>query len=269
MIIDFHTHTFPDALAPRAIAKLEQNANIRSKSDGTKQGLLSHMNTAKVAVSVLLPIATKPEQTASMLEEVYRTNDAAASAEENSPTLISFGSLHPLNDNYKSLLRQMKEHQVIGIKLHPAYQGLPFDATPFLRIISYAQELGLYVLTHAGYDIGMPECEFACLSHILPALNHLDCSKLILAHMGGYGEWDKVEQTLIGSHVYLDTAFSPLPQAQLTRMIQKHGADRILFGTDHPWQTQTASIKAIQSLPLSSAETTAILGGNAALILNR
>mgnify|MGYP007049221200 FL=1 len=38
MIIDFHTHTFPDQIAASAIARLSNNAHIEAHSNGTAGG---------------------------------------------------------------------------------------------------------------------------------------------------------------------------------------------------------------------------------------
>lgn len=260
MIIDFHTHTFPDAIAARAIDKLASQAHTTPNCDGTNKGLLAHMKQSGVDMSVLVPIATKPEQTHGINELAYQTNSTESK-------LISFGSVHPLNDDYKQILRDLKTHNIKGIKLHPAYQGMYFDDVAYLRLISYAQELDLYVLIHAGMDAGLPECDYASVSHIIPALDKVDQSKLILAHMGGYGEWNSVEKYIVGSDVYFDTSYSPLPKEQFVRIIKKHGTDKILFGTDSPWTNQKTAVDTILSLGLSTAEINQILYGNASVIL--
>ena len=260
MIIDFHTHTFPDTIAARAVQKLASQAHEIPKCDGTNKGLLAHMEQSGVDVSVLVPIATKPEQTYGINELAYQTNSTQSK-------LISFGSVHPLNDDYKHILRDLKAHNIKGIKLHPAYQNMYFDDTAYLRLISYAQEMGLFVLVHAGMDAGLPGCDYASISHIIPALDTLDQSKLILAHMGGYGEWESVEQYIAGSNVYFDTSYSPLPNEQFARIIKKHGTDKILFGTDSPWTNQKTAVDNILSLGLSTAENNQILYENASKIL--
>ena len=40
MIIDFHTHTFPDPIADAAIDRLSRQANITAYTCGTAAGLL-------------------------------------------------------------------------------------------------------------------------------------------------------------------------------------------------------------------------------------
>ena len=64
MIIDFHTHAFPDAIAERAIAGLVESANglYPPCSDGTLDGLKENMKKFGVDMSVVLPVMTKASQ---------------------------------------------------------------------------------------------------------------------------------------------------------------------------------------------------------------
>ena len=62
MVIDFHTHIFPDKIAAKTIAHLEEVGNIKAATDGTLNGLLASMERCGVDMSVILPVATKPSQ---------------------------------------------------------------------------------------------------------------------------------------------------------------------------------------------------------------
>ena len=64
-ITDFHTHTFPDAIAERAIAGMQQNSHAKAFGTGTLTGLLDSMEQAGIARSVILPVATNPLKIAS------------------------------------------------------------------------------------------------------------------------------------------------------------------------------------------------------------
>ena len=86
--------------------------------------------------------------------------------------------------------------------------------------------------------------------------------------------WNEVEEKLLGLPIYLDTAVvqnDKLPvkisDEQLKRMIDKHGADKILFGTDSPWSDQSESLKLLRTSGLTADELTAIEGGNASALL--
>lgn len=139
-----------------------------------------------------------------------------------------------------------------GIKVHPVYQGVDFDDPRYLRILDRCGELGLIVLTHAGLDIGFPGQVNCSPEMVLRAVEQAGPLQLILAHMGGWRNWDQVEELLPHTHVYLDTAyalgriahrgdghFAPeeldlMSKAQFLRMVDTFGAHRILFGTDSP-----------------------------------
>ena len=62
MLIDFHTHTFPDKIAAAALEQLGTRAGISPHTDGTYQGLKDAMARDGVDISVVLPVATNPAQ---------------------------------------------------------------------------------------------------------------------------------------------------------------------------------------------------------------
>lgn len=280
MVIDIHTHTFPDQMAQTAIHKLQSVSRTHAFSDGTNRGLADSMARAGVDRCVVLPVATNPRQ-------VYHINDSAAkvNAAGLETGLYSFGCIHPDTPDYREELARAADLGLRGIKLHPAYQAAHIDDIRYLRILDRAAELGLIVLTHAGVDIGLPYPVYCTPEGVLRALDQVGPVTLILAHMGGWRQWDQVEALLPNSNVYLDTAFSygkitPLEgcafpdegrqmmeQAQFLRFVQKFGARRLLFGTDSPWGNQASDVAAIRALPLSEAEKQAILGGNAQQLL--
>ena len=121
MYIDFHTHAFVDAIADRAIAKLENTMMTSGYPDptppvtrGTVGELLEKLDEWEVDRAVVLPIATKPSQEKTI-------NDWAASA--MSDKLYFFGTVHPDAEDAFDELERIKALGLKGIKLHPDYQG--------------------------------------------------------------------------------------------------------------------------------------------------
>ena len=43
MIIDAHTHTYPETIAKRAIEKLEKNSGTKAHTNGVQSGLMASM----------------------------------------------------------------------------------------------------------------------------------------------------------------------------------------------------------------------------------
>ena len=280
MIIDFHTHAFPDELAGRAVSKLSAMSHIPAFSDGTYRALSASAREAGIDLSVVLPVATSAKQVATINATAARVNEHTRET-----GLFSFGGIHPDTPNWREELGHIAALGFKGIKLHPVYQGVDFDDPRYLRILDRAGELGLIVITHAGLDIGYPG-EVRCSPEmVLRALRQVGPVTLVLAHMGGWRQWDQARELLAGTSVYLDTAFSLgaftplddgyyapeelhlLDQEGFLRIAETFGTDRLLFGTDSPWSAQRRDIDWIRALPLSQQQKDAILGGNAQRLL--
>lgn len=278
MIIDFHTHTYPDKIAAKTVELLSGRSGTRPQSDGTLEGLETDMEKRHIDMSVVLPVATSPKQYKHLNEFALAENQ-----QFDKTHVWSFGGIHPDNDNYKEILRDIKDKGLKGIKLHPDYQGAFFNDIRYKRIISYATELGLIVVTHAGQDIGLPDVVHCTPAMAEEVLDDVQPDKLVLAHMGGWQMWQDVLDRLCGRNVYFDTAFSygSIPYREgydhrwklmnehlFKDIIQKHGAERILFGTDSPWTDQAEAVTDIEGLGLSEDDRSKIMGENAQKLLN-
>ena len=276
MIIDMHTHIFPDNMSAAVIDKLSRTSKSVAFSDGTVSGLINSMQKSSIDLSIILPVATKPQQ-------VEKINNSSSNIPYTE--LISFGCIHPDYENYSQELSRIKNLGFKGIKVHPVYQNTDVDDVKYLRIFEKAAELDLIVVTHAGLDIGFPgvnRCSPKMLRHVVDEIGNF---KFVLAHMGAWKNWDEVPEYLADTEVYIDTAFSTgtitprsdsiwqpeelklLNENQFMVLFNAFSAERILFGTDSPWSDQGDSIKFIEYLPISEGDKLKILGGNAAKML--
>lgn len=266
MIIDFHTHIFPDRIAPRTIAKLEKIGKTRAFTDGTQNGLLASMERSGVDVSVVLPVMTSPEQFETVNRFAAQLNEAYEHKEKR---LYSFGGIHPDSPDYKKQLREIQSLGLKGIKLHPDYQETFFNDLKYKRIISFASELGFVVSVHAGYDPGYPDRVHCTPKMAREVLDEVKPPKLVLAHMGGFKRWDEVEEHLVGQDVWLDTAvvFGEISDGQFIRICRNHGPDKILFATDSPWSGQKESVEYFSNMDMTEKEKRLILTENAKKLL--
>ncbi len=281
MIIDFHTHTFPEKVSSNIVDHLGKVAHIKPFTNGSVGGLRASMDLAQVNYSVNLPVMTSPDQVEKINNSMIISNE-----DWRRHGIISFGGIHPDYEDYKSELRRLRENHIPGIKLHPAYQNVDLDDIRMMRIIDYASEQGLIVLVHAGIDIGIYDHNYSSVSHILKVLHEVHPDKLVLAHMGNWGCWDEVEHYLAGAPVWLDTAFSigpitPNPnqneipytrileEDDFIRLVRKHGTEHVLFGTDSPWKDQLDYVDRTQALPLSDDEKNKIFSENAISLLKK
>lgn len=267
---DFHTHAFVDSLAERAMGALKNTADnsvvagIEPVTDGTLRDLRRLLLECGISGAMILPIATKPTQQTAI-------NNWAAEITGNG--IYSCGSIHPDAENALEELERIRSLGLCGIKFHSEYQNFRPDEERMMPIYEKAAELGLFVVFHGGWDpltkdevLAVPE-SFAHIAERVPELT------IIAAHMGGMKLFDDAEKYIAGKYrnIYLDTGFITgyIDDSQLLRIIRKHGADRILFASDAPWDDPRHEIELIKKLPLTDNERELIFYKNAERLLGK
>lgn len=244
------------------MAALEKSGGQKAVIEGTVPALVESMRRAGVDASVLLPIATKPSQ----VESINRF----AAQQNRKNGIYAFGSVHPDYPEWKDALRRIKETGLYGVKLHPDFQGHFIDEPCMVAILQEAGRLGLPVLVHGGMDVSFPDVHRCTPSRVARILPEIEGVTLIVAHLGGYRYLDDVEQYLVGQPVYLDTSFvlGRFDQGQILRILLAHDPNRILFGTDSPWDGQEEAIAQLKGLQLPAGLEEKILSGNAKRLLS-
>lgn len=271
MIIDTHSHTFPDKIVESAIASMEQKIVdtqgfvVKATKAATNDTLSKAVIDAGIDISIICPVATNIAQPQKINR---RAVDLNAGVEEHH--LFSLGAIHPDCENYKEILDEIVAMDLKGIKIHPDYQNTFFDDEKYLRIMDYAANKGLVIVTHAGEDVGIPGTIHCSPDKVLNVWKHIQPEKLVLAHMGGWRQWDEVEEKIVGLPLYFDTAVCQrkdmpvhISNEQFVRMIRNQGVDRVMFATDSPWFDQKTALNAIRNCGLTEDELRLVLGENA------
>ena len=260
MVIDFHTHCFADSVAASALPVLEAECGVKALHNGTISGLRSCMQRCGINISVVQPVATKPSQV-SVINAWAREN--------RSNDLHFFGAVHPDDKDFISTAQQLKKDGFVGVKLHPDYQKFITDDERMMPLYQALADIGLIVLFHAGVDIGLPNLVHCTPLMIRRVMDTVPDLVIVAAHMGSHALWHDAEELLLGRDLYLDTSYSwyQLGESGMMRMIEKHGADRVLFGSDSPWTCQDTGVAQIQSLPLPPRDIERILFRNAQRLL--
>ncbi len=265
MIIDFHVHTFPDRVAPKAVGKLANISGIIPFTDGTVDDTLAKMDVNGIDRSVCLNIATRPGQ------ERTVNDTAAALFEKTGGRLIGFGSVHPDSPDAIEELARAKEIGLRGIKFHPDYQEFMVEERRMWPLYEALQELGLFVTFHSGWDCYSPDhihCFPEKAAEVAKAFPRL---RMCFAHFGGLRMWDDVFKYLAGlENVYFDTAMAAtmkLEPVLARNIIAKHPRDNIMLGSDCPWENPAVSVDYVLGLGLSDNMTESILYKNAEKVL--
>ena len=202
MIIDIHTHTFPEHIAARALAALQANCHTALFSDGTEASLRACEARAGVDLAVVQPVATYPDQ-------VSRINKAVlARPPRLREGVLSFGAMHPACPVWEAELEQLAAAGVPGIKLHTPFAEVDMDDPRTVAVLKKCRGLGLLVLIHSGWDIGLPGRAEALPAKIRRAMDAAGPVRLIAGHMGGWRCWEEAARLLPETGVCLDTSFS-------------------------------------------------------------
>jgi predicted TIM-barrel fold metal-dependent hydrolase len=93
--------------------------------------------------------------------------------------------------------------------------------------------------------------------------------KLIAPHLGAWDDWEEVERLLVGRPVVFDVAFvlGFMDPTRLRRILLRHPADCLVFGSDSPWADQPEALRGVLALDLPEERLQALLWGNAARLL--
>ena len=259
MKIDVHTHLMPDRIAERALQAMAQMFPWKVPYKNTVAAIKAHMQEAGTDKSIVLGMAMEARH-------VRPANDWLISIAD--AQLVPFGAIHPDYPDKVGEIRRLRAAGIKGIKLHPMVNQFYIDDP---KMFPMYEEIGdtMVILTHAGkLHTDREETLYAAPQRILNVLHRFPKLRIIAAHLGGFYMLDEAERTLVGHpHIYIDTTWPPsvgeVGAEVLTKIIRKHGADKVVFGTDFCLVSQKEDGAVIERLPISTAEQERILGDNA------
>jgi predicted TIM-barrel fold metal-dependent hydrolase len=264
-IIDFHTHVFPDEIAPRALQALSEHSGpYKPCTDGTLSGLLSSMDRAGIRLSVVASIATKPTQ----LWPIFEFSRKIKS--ERIYPLVSF---HPENslEQVRQLLERAQQAGIKGVKLHPMYQGFSIDEERMYPYYELLLQRGFFVVFHTGYDIAFPGNLQASIERVASIASEFPELQIVTTHTGGWRQWERLELLTPFENIYTEVSMT-IPETgreRFTELLMSFPEDRVFFGTDSPWTDQAEMIGKLLNLAIPEPLREAILYKNAIQFLKK
>lgn len=243
--IDFHTHVYPDAIAPKAAESVRQFYSLGNRAmDGTVSMLLRQGQAAGTSRYVILPVAMRPERT-------RHINDYILQQVAQQPAFLGFGTIHAAMDNLVEEVDYIWEKGLRGLKMHPDSQVFAIDDARLFPV--YEQIQGkLPVLFHMGdvrYDYSHP----ARLRRVLELFPEL---QVIAAHFGGYGMYDEAYTQLKDTNCFFDVSSSLMfmEDGVAETYINRYGAERFVYGSDYPMWNPQEEMQRFLKLRLTSQQ---------------
>lgn len=255
-IIDVHTHIFPDKIAVRAADNIVDYYSIPRQGDGTADGLFEGARDFENIRFVVSSAALRPDRA-----EVG--NSYLLKCAQEDKRLVPLASFHPLMgvEAAQQELARAKGLGAKGVKLHPDFQHFDIDDPVAMEIYRFCAELRLPILFH----VGDTKCDFSHPRRIVTVMEKVPELTVIAAHMCGYSVWDEAKKYLIGTPVYTETseALLGMDAGGLYELIELHGIDRVMFGSDYPlWNTKFA-FDGVEQCGLSESEKDLLYAENA------
>ena len=277
MIIDFHTHIFPEWLRDQRSTYLERDATFAElygsprATMATAGELVQAMDEDGVDLSVVMGIGWCDQ---GLAREV---NDYIIDSVGRQPQrLVGFAGVSPAwGDMAAKEAERCARAGLRGIgELHPDSQGFDLgDTATMAPLMEVARQHRLIVTTHSSEPVGhlyqgkgrtKPEVLWRFIE------SYPDVT-VVCAHWGGglpfYALMPEVADAL--GNVYFDTAASPfLYDTRVFDVVPTLiGAQRVLLGSDFPLLRSRRLLAQVRGSSLSEPDRDAITGGNAARIL--
>jgi uncharacterized protein len=259
LIIDCHTHIFPDKNAASILENTAKLFNVPTFGAATAADLLKKMDSCGISHSVIHMVSPTAAG-------VLDTNTWLIKLKQD--RLIKFGTLHPAFKKVEEEIIRLKDGGVKGVKFQPDVQQFtPDDKKLTYAIYEALAKHGLKVMFHVGGEPLPSPRDRSKPSMILNIARDFPGLKIIAAHLGGLNMWEDVYEMLAGMpNIYLESSLSYefIKPVMAEKIMRRHGHDKIFFGTDYPFGDIKTSLAAARSVPfLTAEEKEDVLGRNA------
>ena len=278
MIIDFHTHIFPENIRGDRNAYFTGEPAFKLLYDTPKSKLagaleiIDSMDATGVDKSVIFGFPWKNADTCT------RHNDYIMDAVSRFPgRLIGFGCFDPSGRGAAAEAARCLEAGLSGIGELAFYEsGIDREACDRLApVMALCEEKGAPVLIHTNEPVGRhyPGKTPITLAQIYHLIERYPKNRIVLAHWGGgiffYALLKKAVKDRL-RNVYVDTAASPfLYQPEIHHYAKNLlGLEKILFGSDFPLISPSRYFKELEDSGLSADEIKQISGLNAEKLLS-
>lgn len=207
------------------------------------------------------------------------SEEIAEGAAEHPDVLIPFGSVDPHRGEaaVRRARRLVEEYGVRGFKFHPSLQAFSPNDPAHSALWAALEELGVPALFHTGQNgigAGLPGGRGIKLRYSNPLLlddvaADFPALTVILAHPSVPWQAEAISMATHKANVFIDLSgwrpryFPP----ELTRAAGGMLRHKVLFGTDYPLISPERWLEDFQELGIDPAHHTAILKGNASLLL--
>jgi predicted TIM-barrel fold metal-dependent hydrolase len=283
LIIDSHVHLF----SPKVIENVSQKTGLVERLHLRVQGaeeritldkLKQTMHQAHIDTCLLLPTAGK--------DGVAKTNDRYWKITQETTGVLTAGTLHPGYPDNPVEIERFKNRGIKGIKFSSFSQGFALDAPGTIDLFNLLhrenkdQNQQFFVVLDTFYEahrfFGTSPRYTTTPERLGRLVKQFQGIPFIAAHMGGLtAPFEDICNYLPpSSNLFLDTSNTAhtLSKQEFIHLLNTHGAEHVIFGTDWPWFDPAAEMALIsaylEEVGFSLKDKDAVFGGNIARLLS-
>ncbi|MEZ4860345.1 MAG: amidohydrolase family protein [Caldilineaceae bacterium] len=248
MIIDVHTHVFPNNSVFFGNF-LAEASRMRSQTIDLITRYEHYCATAPDCQAAIC-FGGKAKLAGLWVDD----RDVAAYVQQDPARLIGFLSIDPTQPQWEAELEYgHQELGLRGIKLMPMYAGFFPQEARLNHLWTYAQRHGLPVLLHTGTTfVSQGWIETTLPRHIDVVARRFPEVRIIMAHLAHPYEGECVAVIRKHPHVYADVSalhYRPWQLFHSLMLVHEYGVwNKLLFGTDYPITTVAESLAGLRDL---------------------
>jgi hypothetical protein len=248
MIIDVHTHVFPnqrvfsDTFIAEASRARKEPINLVTR--------YADYDATRAGCGMAICFGGKARLSGVWVDD----RDVAAYVQQDPTRLIGFLSVDPTQPNWEAELEfGHQELGLQGIKLLPMYAGFYPQEARLNYLWHYAQQHNLPVLLHTGTTfVSQATIETTLPRHVDVVARRFPEVRIIMAHLGHPYEGECVAVIRKHPHVYADVSalhYRPWQLFHSLMLVHEYGVwNKLLFGTDFPFTNVADSLAGLRSL---------------------
>lgn len=257
MIIDCHCHIFTGSVIRNVVSKTELIRELHLDAGAAARFGVEDLATSirQHDISCILFPTAPPENVAS-------ENDRFISLSASQPGLKTLATLHPEMTDMAGEARRVFDRGITGFKFcsfSQRFDILSEKTEQMLDAIKDAAKEKNKSFTIVFDTFTRADCHFGAGPEHLTKPGRLNALvrrhpdiRFMAAHMGGLAaDYSELRKELAPApNLYLDTsnAAHTLTREQFVELLQLHGPEHILFGTDWPFFDHASEIPLIDSL---------------------